>query len=772
MRYIRLACMLLMLMLCVFPASAAETEVFSDQSATTLPASNDELFELHFEREIYGMGEISTFGTSSRDSLTPRQQKLYDYFKINVQRVANGSTANAYFSITGAQTLYDMGYPAIASYRTQTEKDAVREYFRQQLFDDFHIVCDAIRFDCPYDLYWHAGSMRISYSGYHSNNTYYVDTVTLTFDVDVKYRSASYTQDRPTVNTYLTNAASMVTHTARNIVSKYAWNTDYDKLKGYKNEICNMVSYDYDAANDTTGTYDGGAWDLIYVFDNDPYTNVVCEGYAKAFQYLCDLTVFNSDKIECRTVNGYTSGRHRWNIVTMEDGWNYLVDVTNSDTGMSGQYGDLFLTAKATYDAYNKRYTFYYRNHSLSYTYNDDLPYAPEDLLLAETAAVYNPVYGNYTQSGSRVISSGECLTVVGGVYTVPAGVTLTNNGVINLVDGASLNVLGYLRGSGTVLQPASSNYLDPDTGIYYINGKPSNYTGMVDYNGGSFFVVNGRLNRNANGLTLVGDKFLFLAYGQLQVHHGFALYDGEWFYLDGGELDLNATGIYEYDGGLFVIAVGRLVSEYTGLAEVDSKWYFVVNGQVQTQYTGYLDWNGVKYLIVRGQMIRSVSNYSELDASLSTLDLNALLLSTPSDLPGTPVSQKPVVISPASAQTVTAFAGQTATMTVVSTNATGYQWFINRQNGRGFVPLSGATSASYTTSVTEEANTGFQYYCRLSNAQGNTVSPTFTLDVKAATEIPSTGDSARPVLWLAMLVLSAGCMAALLVLGKRRASR
>lgn len=30
--------------------------------------------------------------------------------------------------------------------------------------------------------------------------------------------------------------------------------------------------------------------ELIWVFDGDSSTNVVCEGYAKAFQYLCDLS--------------------------------------------------------------------------------------------------------------------------------------------------------------------------------------------------------------------------------------------------------------------------------------------------------------------------------------------------------------------------------------------------------------------------------------------------------------------------------------------------
>ena len=58
----------------------------------------------------------------------------------------------------------------------------------------------------------------------------------------------------------------------------------------------------------------------------------VCEGYSKAFQYLCDLSSFK-DKVECHSVSGVTSGPHMWNVVAMEDGYNYLVDVTNCDEG-------------------------------------------------------------------------------------------------------------------------------------------------------------------------------------------------------------------------------------------------------------------------------------------------------------------------------------------------------------------------------------------------------------------------------------------------------
>ena len=89
---------------------------------------------------------------------------------------------------------------------------------------------------------------------------------------------------------------------------------------------------------------------MIWVFDGDPSTNVVCEGYAKAFKYLCDHTVFDSS-IECilaggDLVRGSRSEPHMWNVLKMDDGNNYLVDVTNCDSGNAGYPDKLFLAER------------------------------------------------------------------------------------------------------------------------------------------------------------------------------------------------------------------------------------------------------------------------------------------------------------------------------------------------------------------------------------------------------------------------------------------
>ena len=114
---------------------------------------------------------------------------------------------------------------------------------------------------------------------------------------------------------------------------------------------------------------------LIWVFDGNPSTKVVCEGYAKAFQYLCDLSVFESGTV-CYTVtgvmgDGVNSENHMWNIVTL-NGENYLVDVTNCDTGGVGSDGSLFL-AKPKSGTVKTGYTFLNsKKRSVMYAYDSD----------------------------------------------------------------------------------------------------------------------------------------------------------------------------------------------------------------------------------------------------------------------------------------------------------------------------------------------------------------------------------------------------------------
>lgn len=112
-----------------------------------------------------------------------------------------------------------------------------------------------------------------------------------------------------------------------------------------------------------------------------------------------------------------------------------------------------------------------------------------------------------------------------------------------------------------------------------------------------------------------------------------------------------------------------------------------------------------------------------------------------------------PAFTAPTTAQLVEVTAGGKGTMTVSATNATSYQWYINRNDGKGYVAISGAKAASYTTSSVSQKNDGYTYYCVVTNAYGAAQSAVFTLNVKTA--LPATGDGASLAAWCAMLMIS-----------------
>jgi hypothetical protein len=89
---------------------------------------------------------------------------------------------------------------------------------------------------------------------------------------------------------------------------------------------------------------------LVWVFDGDPETKVVCEGYAKAFKYMCELSAFQASVSVSLVTGTLGSSNHMWNLVPVDGGFSYLVDVTNCDEDMAGYPDYLFMAG------YSERY--------------------------------------------------------------------------------------------------------------------------------------------------------------------------------------------------------------------------------------------------------------------------------------------------------------------------------------------------------------------------------------------------------------------------------
>ena len=142
--------------------------------------------------------------------------------------------------------------------------------------------------------------------------------------------------------------------------------------------------------------------------------------------------------------------------------------------------------------------------------------------------------------------------------------------------------------------------------------------TGIVKFEGGEFWVVNGKLASDATGLTICPDGvFYFLSQGQIQKVSQVVEYKGEWFKVIDGKLDETANGLYDYDGGKFLFAAGKLRSDVSGLWQnpADGDWYYLADGQV-VSYTGVVEYDGAFFYVANGKLASSFNGSVEYDGA------------------------------------------------------------------------------------------------------------------------------------------------------------
>ena len=324
--------------------------------------SSDDLFEQYANRLFYGAKPKLRGAKNTGDRLTGQNRVIYDKIREVAAQVADGDRPDTRCTITfeelglnadGVFSAEDLGLEYIYDFTTGTWNNDLDAALDSLFSFDLRLVQNSLYADCPYELYWGSvlsieGDLEYSTDGsklWFSNNERTIGVI-----VQPYYRDSSDPTGF-TADTDITGVAASAASYATTIVrGADAYNTDYEKLSYFKDEICKLVDYNYEAAGDSENYPNKNPWALIYVFDQDPETKVVCEGYSEAFQYLCSQADFIDDSVCAYSVTGKMhkldeSGEgHKWNIVHMDDGRNYIADITNSDIGSWGQDGELFLT--------------------------------------------------------------------------------------------------------------------------------------------------------------------------------------------------------------------------------------------------------------------------------------------------------------------------------------------------------------------------------------------------------------------------------------------
>lgn len=363
-----------------------------------------------------GSGNTASRPATYAVALNEVTNNIYRRLVPEIKKIAAGESASATIVITDMPITYtqgNLGHITIVKDGALSEEASARidELFGADV--NRNALRDKLLANHPYELYWFdkTNGMAISYGIEADENTVTIPYIVVGFCVADAYRDTTKyvvnekgeqildedknpVPDYTAINTAKTGAATAAAAKAAEVVAKNQGKGTYSKLVAYADYIKNAVSYNYAAADKNNNYHYGDPWQLIYVFDENPDTNVVCEGYSKAFKYLCDLTWTGSDpEVACYlptgTMDGGTgAGDHMWNIVSI-GGANYLTDITNCDSGTTGAPDQLFLCgAEGSVDA---SYAAATTNGTVTYVYDQNTKdIYDQELALSKTK--YSPL--------------------------------------------------------------------------------------------------------------------------------------------------------------------------------------------------------------------------------------------------------------------------------------------------------------------------------------------------------------------------------------------
>ena len=302
----------------------------------------------------------------------------------------------------------------------------------------------------------------------------------------------------------------------------------------------------------------------------------------------------------------------------------------------------------------------------------------------------------------------------------------------------------GTIKG-GTAAKILIQNYADLTLEDVTLNAQESTQCQYVCSN-------------NCGTVNIIGDTSILAKKGAV----AFDVYywpDGG--YDEGVTVKVNTTGTID----------GRI--EYTNdgsdLANVAKKAKLnIQNGNFTGTFTiqkGAEDTTGI---IVYGGSFTNPSTITPYLASgLELVNGEVVSASSHDDGDDGSIGYPPAILSPTGNQVVAVMANGTVTLSVDATGVGfgGYQWYVNRGDGLGFVRVAGATGPSLTLYPTF-ADNGSQYYCQVRNGYGFVNSGYFTLSVVGGM-VPKTGDQVSVTLWVCLMAL--GVAGAAAVLARRR---
>lgn len=295
-------------------------------------------------------------------TLSPNEQSVYDQIMEQVPALLNGTSpdGSTAFKIDASQfpgvkltyTEADLGFDIFdEANNTYVNEDKVKTFITDTFAVDGSKLYYSLHDDHPEKFFWDFGldcytdNRPVSYSTSAENGGEVTINPNFTYSLPVSVVFRPDGADASEyeyfyIDTTKLQSINAAIANAKQIVADAESLSDYEKLKYYYCKICALTDYNWTAYYNYEHRHnekyspksDINPWELIWALDGNPDTKVVCEGYARAYQYLCNMSTFQDKTVECRFISGVPegSGGHAWNLVEL-NGKNYHVDTTWGD---------------------------------------------------------------------------------------------------------------------------------------------------------------------------------------------------------------------------------------------------------------------------------------------------------------------------------------------------------------------------------------------------------------------------------------------------------
>lgn len=297
------------------------------------------IIEYKQTEEIEGEdSETNTFQTVNSNSIDINKKTghLYNQLNKNGKMIYNQLYANKENLKTGTYTV-EFGN---VFYDTLSKENGDEE-----LKSSYQSAIEALMYENPDIFYLNASNM-------------YINIEKITRITGIKYNvyinngsKTSYLLDNFYTKEDVEECQNQIDQIKNQILLNIEGKNNYDKIKIIHNYLIDTIEYDSTISEDN----------IYNIYGALVSKKSVCEGYAKAFQYLMnEIDIDNAIVIGTATNNKNQTENHAWNYVKIDGEW-YAVDVTWDDPIILGNGK---LTDKLRYKYFLKGLKTMNQNHT------------------------------------------------------------------------------------------------------------------------------------------------------------------------------------------------------------------------------------------------------------------------------------------------------------------------------------------------------------------------------------------------------------------------